>query len=105
MPAKKTVTLTANTVEEVDMGVNVYLLEVYSDGTAAVDFVMLPSTKVADAVNFPPPTVGGDDQWTIPAAQATREAYVKGARPQAGSTIVRLISAGTPTLTLTGLES
>lgn len=71
-------TLTADTVDTVTFADDVGKVEVYSDGAASVFFTTNGTT----------PTVGGENGYHLPAAASSREV-------NAGS-VVKLISAGTP---------
>lgn len=80
-------TLTANTVDTVTFGEDLDKLQVVSDGKAAIYI-----TFGADST----PAVGSGDAWEIPATPCVATLPV----PTAGSTVVKLISAGTPTYSL-----
>ncbi|GAA0632324.1 hypothetical protein GCM10010174_61710 [Kutzneria viridogrisea] len=79
-------TLTANTVTEVDFADDVDTVEVLSDGTAPV-YVTVDGSS---------PTVGGANCYLLPAAIGAKELHP----PTAGGTVVKLISAGTPTVSV-----
>lgn len=75
-------TLTANTVETVTFADDVARIEVVSDGAAELYFTV---DKAA-------PAVGAAAAYYIPAVPGVREVP----SPADGSAVVRLISAGTP---------
>lgn len=81
-------TLVASTVDTVTFADDRARIEVVSDGTAAIYFT----------VNGTTPTVGGAATYEIPAGSAAvREVAVDfGSRDQAGGSVVKLISSGTP---------
>ena len=102
MPTSRTVTLTADTVEVVDLGKRCFKIEVYNDGAAAIYFSTVPEDMTSDTTNFPLPTVGGDDLWHLPAESSSRVIPERGGYET--DTIVRLISSGAPTVTITDLS-
>lgn len=77
-------TLTADTVDTVTFtGTSLDVVEIVSDGTAAVWYSLDGST----------PTVGGANCYYIPAAVGTDLR-----KPPSNATVVKLISSGTPLL-------
>lgn len=78
--------LTANTVTEVDFADDLDRVEVVTDGAAAVYFTVDGSV----------PTIAGTNTYFLPAALGAKEAHP----PTGGGTKVRLISAGTPTVSV-----
>jgi hypothetical protein len=77
------VTLTADTVATVTLSVDADLVEILNvDGTA----------EVYVTVDGSVPTVGGDGAWVLPAAIGSLELKTY----TAGATVVKLISSGTP---------
>lgn len=78
--------LVANTVTEVDFADDLDRVEVVSDGAAAVYFTVDGSA----------PTVAGTNTYFLPAALGAKEVHP----PTGGGTKVRLISAGTPTVSV-----
>lgn len=76
-------TLVADTADSVTFADDLPAVEVVSDGAAALYFTTDDST----------PTVGGPNTHLLPAAVSRRTVKVAGA----GDTVVKLISAGTPT--------
>jgi hypothetical protein len=75
--------LTAATFDEVAFTDSLKAVEVTSDGSAAIYFTTDGSA----------PTVAGPNTHEIPAVPAARTSVVS----KAGATVVKLISAGTPT--------
>lgn len=84
--AKHDFALVASTVETVTFTDNVTAVEIISDGTAKVYYTVDGST----------PTVGGANCYMIPASLSVDER----AMPQQGTDAVKLISSGTPTLSI-----
>jgi hypothetical protein len=83
-------TLVAATVATVNLPVNAGRVEVLNrDGAAEVYFT----------VNGTAPTVGGDDTHVLPAAISSVEVN----RPRSGDAVVKLISAGTPAVSVRAL--
>lgn len=81
------ITLTANTIETVTFTEDLPNSEVISDGTAAVYYTLDGTT----------PTVGGNNCYVLPAGAACVDSrYVR----TAGNTVVKLISTGTPTVSV-----
>jgi hypothetical protein len=81
--------LAANTVDTVTISRQHDPIEVWSDGTAAVYFTVDGSA----------PVVGANATYEIPAGSpAVRDGVLV---PSAGSTVVKLISAGTPKYSVT----
>jgi hypothetical protein len=79
--------LTANTILDVDFGDDVDTIEVVnSSGTSSVFFTVDGSA----------PTVGGQNCYYLPAAIGSKEVHP----PTAGGTVVKLISSGTPTVSV-----
>lgn len=77
------VTLVANTVSTITLAVDASKVEILNvDGAAAVYATVDGST----------PTVGGNGAWCLPAAIGSLELSPR----TAGPTVVKLISAGTP---------
>lgn len=88
MPDPQHVTLTADTVSTVTLGRDANKITVLNvTGTAAVYFNINSSDD---------PTVGGDGCWALPAAISSVDLPVTGA----GNTRVKLISSGTPTVSV-----
>jgi len=84
------VTLTADEVETVELGINAARIEVLNrDGAAAVWFT----------TNDDDPTVGGNNTYVLPAAIGAVEVpdEVK------GPSVVKLISSGTPAVSVRAL--
>ena len=82
-------TLVAATVDTVTFPGHVGKVEVLNiNGAAAIYFTVDGST----------PTVSGANTYALPAAVASREVRA----PATGTTVVKLISAGTPTYSVTG---
>jgi len=77
-------TLTASTVTEVDFVDDVDAVEIITDGAAAV----------YATVDGSAPTVGGGNCYYLPAVAGSKEIHP----PTSGGTVVKLISAGTPTV-------
>lgn len=77
------VTLTANTVKTITLSVDANRVNVCSVDGAAEVYVTVDGTT---------PTVGGNGAWILPAVIGDLELEVTGA----GNTVVKLISAGTP---------
>lgn len=82
--------LSTSTVETVTFTDNVSAVQIISDGTAAVYYTTDGST----------PTVGGANCYLIPAAVCVEER----AMPQQGTDAIKLISSGTPTLSVQRLN-
>jgi hypothetical protein len=81
------VTLTADTVDTVTFEDDLRYVEIIShDGTAAIYFTVDGST----------PTVAGANCYVYPPAIGV----VKAQSPQQGETVVKLISSGTPTISV-----
>ena len=77
------VTLTANVVATITLGVDANRVEICNvDGAA----------EVYATVNGAAPTVAGDGAWVLPAAIGSLELEPR----TAGHTVVKLVSAGTP---------
>lgn len=86
-------TLTANTVSTFDLGAAMYEVEVLSlDGSAVIYFTVDGST----------PTVGGSGTYVIPAVVGERTVQTRRAVGRGATTVVKLISAGTPTVSVSG---
>jgi hypothetical protein len=83
------ITLSASTVDTVTIARDCDQVEVMSDGAAAIYFTVDGST----------PTVAGKKAYALPAAVGARQVTV----PTSGSTVVKLISSGTPTYSVTAL--
>lgn len=89
-------TLEADTVLEVELDGRYAEVEVLIRAEAAEVYFTLDGTD---------PTVGGDDTWAIPAVLAAREVG-SGARPSRAAnasdpaTVVKLISTGTPEISV-----
>lgn len=82
------VTLTADEVEIVTLARDANKITVVNvDGAAAVYFNINTATD---------PTVGGDGCWVLPAAISAVDVPVTGA----GNTVVKLISTGTPAVSV-----
>jgi hypothetical protein len=77
-------TLTASTVTEVDFVDDVDVVEIITDGAAAV----------YATVDGSAPTVGGGNCYYLPAVAGSKEVHP----PSYGGTVVKLISSGTPTV-------
>lgn len=91
MAESEHLTLVADTVARVDLPANAGRIEVVNrDGAAEVYFT----------VNGAAPTVEGDDTFVLPAAIGSVEV----SRPRTTSAaVVKLISAGTPKVSVTAL--
>lgn len=87
----KHATLGASTVDVVTLGKNWRRVEVVNRDGAAAIFVRLGSTS---------PGINGDDSDVLPAAIGS----VVMRSEEAGNTVVRLISAGTPAYSVIGVE-
>lgn len=83
--AKHAITLAASTVDTVTFADNVQAVQIISDGAAAVYYTVDGST----------PTVGGANCYIIPAAVAVDERVMN-----TSIDAVKLISSGTPTLSV-----
>lgn len=80
-------TLVAATVKTITLAQDANKVNILNvDGAAAVYVT----------VNGDAPTVGGDGAWVLPAAICDLELSVRGA----GDTVVRLISSGTPKISV-----
>lgn len=80
-------TLTANTMKTITLAVDANKVNICNvDGAAAVYVT----------VNGATPTVGGDGAWVLPATVCDLELDVTGP----GNTVVKLISAGTPAVSV-----
>lgn len=77
-------TLTASQVTEVDFVDDVDVIEIITDGTAAL----------YATVNGSVPTVGGGNCYYLPAVAGSKEIHP----PTSGGTAIKLISSGTPTV-------
>lgn len=77
------VTLTAGQVETVTLSVDANRVDVCNVDGAAEVYVTVDGTT---------PTVGGDGSWVLPAAVGSLELQPR----TAGVTVVKLISSGTP---------
>lgn len=90
MPESEHLTLVANTVAEVDLPTNAGRVEVLNrDGADEVYFT----------VNGAAPTVGGNDTHVLPATVGSVEV----SRTRSGAAVVKLISAGTPKVSVRAL--
>lgn len=78
------ITLSAGQVSEVDFVDDVDVVEVITDGAAAV----------YATVDGSAPTVGGSNCYYLPAVAGSKEIHP----PTSGGTVVKLISSGTPTV-------
>lgn len=76
--------LTAGQVSEVDFVDDVDVVEIITDGAAAV----------YATVDGSAPTVGGGNCYYLPAVAGSKEIHP----PTSGGTVVKLISSGTPTV-------
>lgn len=85
------VTLTANTVKTVTLAVDANKVNICNVDGAAEVYVTVDGTT---------PTVGGDGAWVLPAAIGDLELEVVGP----GNTVVKLISAGTPRVSVGVVE-
>ena len=83
-------TLVANTVDTVMFTTDALAVEVYSNGSAAIYVTVDGST----------PTVGGGSTWELPALQCVRTIRLTGP----GIPVVKLISAGTPIYSVSGVS-
>ena len=84
------VTLTADTVETVELGTNAAMVEVLNvDGAAAVYFT----------TNDAEPTVGGNNCHVLPAAIGALEVKDE----ISGPSVVKVISTGTPAVSVRAL--
>lgn len=81
-------TLTANTVDTVNLGSAFSEVEVISDGAASIFFTVDGSI----------PTVGGASTYYLPAAATSRSVPVRGG----SAATVKLISSGTPLYSVIG---
>lgn len=77
------ITLTANTVSTVTLAVDASIVEIVNIDGAAVVYATVDGST---------PAVGGEGAWVLPAAICSRELKPR----TAGRTVVKLISAGTP---------
>jgi len=84
--AKHGIVLAASTVDTVTFSDNVGAVQIVTDGSAAVYYTIDGTT----------PTVAGANTFMIPAALSVDERSM----PNFGSDVVKLISAGTPTLSV-----
>jgi len=87
-PGIRAKTLTAATVDTVTFDRDCDAVEVYKDGPA-VYFTVDGST----------PTVAGNNSYELP---GTGEGALEVEVPTSGDTVVKLISSGTPTYSVTG---
>lgn len=83
----------ANTVDEVEFADTLKAVEVTSDGSSRIYFTVDGST----------PTVGGTNCHEIPAVPASRTVTVPSTNPRK-ATVVKLISAETPTYSVARAE-
>lgn len=88
-------TLVANTVKTMTLDRDYAMIDVCNvDGVAAIFFTVDGST----------PTVGGDGAFQIPAAIGNLQIAPRNAgAAHTGVTVVKLISAGAPAVTVSGL--
>lgn len=84
-------TLVANTVDTVTFQRNAGTIEVVSDGADEIYFTVDGST----------PTVAGNSTYGLPAVASAKLVKVPPANRTGGSTVVKLISAGTPKYSIT----